>query len=159
MLKLHYSLFVFLLLIGLSGAHAQGKAKKKSKQEKKMERYEKQKQAIIDSNFVFITKKIVTPYVESNWSGGYLNIERKFVRIQELDWVNSSGTKTRLNERAAIQNYRVLSNPNTSDLLIQFNTQIRARRYDISITFSAVNKHELVMRSGNETVRYTGKFK
>ncbi|SFR52106.1 hypothetical protein SAMN04490243_2553 [Robiginitalea myxolifaciens] len=138
---------------------AQKKSKKKSKEERKTEQYQRYKQAMIDTTFFFQTEKIVLPYTPYNGTGGYFAIEPSKVRIQEIDWVNATGDKSRIRTVGVLEGYQTRWNDQTRSLQADFSCVIKGERYLLQISFSIDSGGQIDIQKGNEKMRFEGKIK
>ena len=157
--KIHIASIILLILLSFQSVDAQNKSKKKSKKEKKIAQFQKLKEHAQDTAFVFQTKKILSPYIANNWSGGYLSVERQSIRIQELDWVNAQGQKTRLKDGAKLSNYLVVADEVNYSFTVTFNCQINGSLYLFTFINSIKDGGNLKITRGSESVSYSGKFK
>lgn len=153
-------LVLFISIVSMPSLHAQKASKKKTKQERKAEQFLKLKQTVRDSSFFYQTTEIIAPYIASNWSGGYLSVQGTMLRVQQLDWVDSQGEKTRLQEVTELKSYRVTENEVTNKTTVTFECSLKGKPYLFTITFDAGRKSELVIqKTHGELVKYTGRFK
>ena len=113
-------LVLLISIVSIPSMNAQKTSKKKTKQERKAEEFLKLKQTVRDSSFFYQTTEIIAPYIASNWSGGYLSVQGTMLRVQQLDWVDALGKKTRLQEVVALKNYRVTENELTNKMTVTF---------------------------------------
>ncbi len=147
-----------LVILSVNSTSAQvGKSKKSKKQERLLQRFEAQKQALIDTSFAFQTKSIKIPAVSQNATGGYLNIENKTVRVQELDWLDNSNTRTRIRDEGALENFILVNQINKNSVTVRFECRIKGIRYYFFIKHSLDDGSELkVSKQNREAVTYTG---
>ena len=157
--KIHIASIILLILLSFQSVDAQNKSKKKSKKEKKIAQFQKLKKHAQDTAFVFQTKKILSPYIANNWSGGYLSIERQSIRIQELDWVDDLGNKIRLRELTELKNYLMIENNDEKDITVTFSCVLRGSSYIFTISYSIKKESILEIKKGREVIRYSGKLK
>lgn len=154
-----FYIIMLVSVVSFNIASAQNSPRETVRKERKLTQYLELKQAALDSVFVFQTKKIITPFVPSNWSGGYLNIKANTVRIQELDWVNDLGEKIRLNQTATIQDYKVVENHSAKSFRVTFSSMVNGTLYNFIISHTLDIGSELEIGKGHETMKYSGKIK
>lgn len=137
------------------------KVKKLSKQERKLQKYQLLKQALLDTTFQFQTTEIKVPAVSRyNTGGGYLNIENNIIRVQELDWPEDSQSFTRIREEADLQKYTIVNAAKAKEITVHFDGRIRGSAYSFKIYHSLENGSELTMtKNGREKVIYKGKVR
>ena len=156
---------VLVLSLALAPAvSAQSKSKKQIRQERKaarqMEKYLAEKQALRDTSYIFITKKILFPHTSNSMTGGYLDVGGNSVRVQELDWVETTDIKTRIVGQAPIEGYSVSSNEATGQTVVNFRCQLKAKLYAFTIVYNRFSESELtVQATGRKTMRYSGVVK
>ena len=139
---------------------AQKKSRKESRQAKKLERYQLQKQAMQDTVFFFVTSEILKPYTSNNWSGGYLNIIGKSLRIQEMDWLENPKERVRWREITELNNYRLQTDETATRTKVSFDCIVKGQPYFFTITHGLDIPGELVIRnSRGKEVTYLGKVK
>ncbi len=163
-MKLRILLVLAVSLALVPALTAQSKSKKQSRQERKaerqMERYVAQKQALRDTSYRFITKKFLYPYTSTNMTGGYLHVDGNSVRVQELDWVESTDIKTRILGQAPIQGYSISSNQATGQTVVNFRCQLKTKIYAFTIVHNRFSESELsVQATGGKTMRYSGEVR
>ena len=140
--------------------NAQETSSKKSKQEKKIERYYKDRQAILDTSFFFQTLKITSPYLSANSTGGYLRINGNTLRIQEIDWVGRGNKKVRWRDQVELNNYHVFENDNEHYLEVRFGCQFKANQLFFIMKRPLNGPSELTIRmEKGKYVQYEGKLK
>ena len=145
-------------------ASAQKKSKKQIRQERKaareMERYMAQKQALLDTSYIFITQKIQFPHTSNTMTGGYLDVSGNSVRVQELDWVESTDIKTRVIGQAPIEGYTVSSNEAAGQTVVNFRCLLKTKLYSFTIVHNRYSESELTVKAtGRKTMRYSGVVK
>ena len=155
--------FLCAILLFVFTTHAirgQKKSRKESRQAKKMERYQLQKRALQDTVFFFVTSEILKPYTSNNWSGGYLNIIGKSLRIQEMDWLENPKERVRWREITELNNYRLKFDESAQSTKVYFDCIVKGQPYYFTITHGLDIPGELVIRnSRGKEVRYSGKVK
>lgn len=146
-----------LFIINVQSASAQlRKSKKSKKQERLLQKFKTQKQALVDTSFAFQTKLISIPAVSQNTTGGYLNIENKTVRIQEFDWLDNTNTRTRIRDEGKLENY-TLNQTNSNSITVSFECRIKGVRYYFFIKHSLDDGSVLrLSKQKREMVTYTG---
>jgi len=152
---------ILLFAISLCSVHSitAQKKKKLSKQEKRMKKFELQKQALIDSTFVFQTTEIVVPYFSQNRTGGYLHIEDNIVRIQEIDWPKGNNILARIRDQTDLYDYQIVKSI-PSNVIVQFKAIIKGSIYNFSIVCSLEDGSKLTMSiEGGQKVIFKGKVK
>lgn len=153
-------IILILLTLGtLQVGVAQKKSKKKSKEARKTEQYQRYKQAFTDTTFFFQTEKILLPYTPYNGTGGYFAIEPSKVRVQEIDWVNATGEKSRMRTVGALEGYSARWNDQLRSLKASFTCVIKGERYFFDISYSIDDGGQIDIRKGNEAMRFEGKIK
>ena len=151
---------ILLCVFTMHTITAQKKSRKESRQVKKLERYQLQKQALQDTVFFFETSEILKPYTSNNWSGGYLNIVGNSLRIQELDWLETPSERIRWREITELNNYRLRFDESAQSTKVYFDCIVKGQPYYFTIAHGLDIPGELVIRnSKGKEVRYSGKVK
>jgi len=136
------------------------KGKRLTKHEKKIQKFELQKQAMIDTAFVFQTTHIKVPAISQHKTGGYLNIEDNEIHIQEIDWVEADNSLSRIRNQADLEEYTIIKSIAPNVIAVQFRGLIKGVSYDFSIRNSLADGSELTLSiRGRQTVIYSGKVK
>lgn len=156
--------FLCLLLVALcmsSSAMAQNKpTRKQLKEQRKVEQFERHNTAVADTLFRFQTKKILLPYTDANWSGGYISLQGNSLRIQQLTWIDNLGKKSTLQEVTAMNSYRMETDPKQKQSAVVFDCVLRGQTYYFTITYGLEQQSTLVIQTAaGEKMIYSGRFK
>ena len=155
-MRLRFICLVLLTVISLQSITGQ----KKSRKDRKRDRYELQKKSLRDTTFFFITNKILYPFTSNDWSGGYLNINGSKLRVQELDWLESPNSRIRWREITSLNNYSIERNKAEESSTVSFDCMLKGQPYFFTITHGWEKPAELTIRnSQGKEVRYSGKVK
>jgi len=160
-MSIRLALLIMLLSIAfIQLGNAQKNSRKKSKEDRNVERYFKLKQKILDTSFIFQTKEIISPFTPNSLSTGYLRIQGNSLRIQELDWVNNFGEKNRFREGTILKKFQMLTDDITKTIVVKFDCSIKGFSYFFTITYGIEIRGKLEIKKGiEETVKYSGRFR
>ena len=151
---------LFVILIFSFSFIKVSSAQKKSKQEKKLARYSEEKQRLRDTLFLFETSRITEPFLSNDWSGGYLSFRGVDLRIQEMDWMDARGNRTRWRELTKLRTYSVFENDAENCIRVSFAFDLLGNSYSATIFHGLDKKSVLTIRNSyGNVVKYSGKLK
>lgn len=157
---LHLIMFCLLFFVTAEVSSQKKKTKRPSKKERKLQKFELQKQAMIDTSFVIYTNRIRAPYVlTSSVTGGILRVEKNEVFIDEIDWVDERSSKVRIHEIGKPTNYTFIEDEENSKR-VSFEANVKGEIYFLNVMSSFEKGVELeIKNSKGRKVIYEGKIK
>ncbi|MDT0539729.1 hypothetical protein [Croceitalea sp. P059] len=151
-------LIVFLALLSTTSLVSQ-KKKKLTKQERKLLKFESQKQAVKDTSFAFYTNLIKSPFVSQNITGGILSVKKNEVFVDLIEWIELDGTKNKMSEIITLTNYSLVT-VNQGVFNVFFEAVLKGETHYFKLSQSLEDGPALeISDSKRRKVIYEGKIK